>query len=220
MTDIVEHEVDAGIGPSSDWSPSPGRLPARLTEVGIVTTWAVSTSRSWQHGRMTPEELVGRALEVAEEGLRAGEMPIGAVVAMGDEIIGRGHTSERTRGRRLVHADLLAMIEADERLGWTRREQPLVLGITMEPCLMCLGTALTLGVSEIYFGLDAPDDGAAGVASVWQPGTQDGIFFPLPAMTGGFLLAECRDQFRRYADMTTKPHLRRYAEAMAGLPAH
>jgi tRNA(adenine34) deaminase len=167
---------------------------------------------------MTPEELVALALEAAEEGMRAGEMPIGAVVAMGDEIIGRGYTSERSQGRRLVHADLLAMIEADERLGWTRREQPIRLGITMEPCLMCLGTALTLGVSEIYFGLDAPDDGAAGIPAVWQPGARDGIFFPMPTMTGGFLRAGCRDQFRRYAAMTTKPHLRRYAEAMAGHP--
>ncbi|MEU8662620.1 nucleoside deaminase [Actinoplanes philippinensis] len=168
---------------------------------------------------MTPEDLVALALEAAEEGLRAGEMPIGAVVALGDEVIGRGFTSERARGRRLVHADLLAMIEADERLGWSRREQPLRLGITMEPCLMCFGTALTLGVSEISYGLAAPDDGAAGVPAVWQPGTTDGIFFPLPALTGGFLLPECRDQFRRYAAMTTKPHLRRYAEAMAGTTA-
>lgn len=167
---------------------------------------------------MTPEELVGLALEAAEEGLRAGEMPIGAVVVMGDEVIGRGHTSERSRGRRLVHADLLAMIEADERLGWSRRERPLLLGITMEPCLMCFGTALSLGVSEIFFGLDAPDDGAAGIPAVWQPGAQDGIFFPLPRLTGGLLRAECQDQFRRYAATVTKPHLRRYAEAMAGLP--
>ncbi|GIE74667.1 hypothetical protein Aph02nite_06170 [Actinoplanes philippinensis] len=98
---------------------------------------------------MTPEDLVALALEAAEEGLRAGEMPIGAVVALGDEVIGRGFTSERTRGRRLVHADLLAMIEADERLGWSRREQPLRLGITTEPCLMCFGTALTLGVGDL-----------------------------------------------------------------------
>ncbi|MFD1369455.1 nucleoside deaminase [Actinoplanes sichuanensis] len=165
---------------------------------------------------MTPEELVGLALDAAEDGLRAGEMPIGAVVVMGDEVIGRGYTSERSRGRRLVHADLLAMIEADERLGWTRREQPLRLGVTMEPCLMCLGTALTLGVSDVFYGLAAPDDGAAGIPAVWRPGTQDGIFFPLPSLTGGLRLPECRDQFRRYAAQTTKPHLRRYAEALAG----
>jgi tRNA(adenine34) deaminase len=159
---------------------------------------------------------VGLALEAAEDGLRAGEMPIGAVVVTGGSVIGRGFTSERSRGRRLVHADLLAMIEADEHLGWTRREQPLLLGITMEPCLMCLGTALSLGVSEIYYGLAAPDDGAAAVPAVWQPGAQDGIFFPLPSLTGGIRLPECRDQFRRYAALTTKPHLRRYAETMAG----
>jgi tRNA(adenine34) deaminase len=70
---------------------------------------------------MTPEEMVGEALAVAAEGLAAGEHPIGAVVVLGDEVVGRAHTSEKTAGRRLVHADLLAMTQADATLGWRRR---------------------------------------------------------------------------------------------------
>jgi tRNA(adenine34) deaminase len=65
-------------------------------------------------------ELVAAAIEVAAEGLAAGELPIGAVVASGEEIVGRAFTQERGLGRRLVHADLLAMVQADERLGWAR----------------------------------------------------------------------------------------------------
>ena len=61
---------------------------------------------------MTPEELVALALEVSEEGMGAGELPVGAVVVLGDEVVGRAHTQERTQGRRLVHADLLAMEQA------------------------------------------------------------------------------------------------------------
>ncbi|MEV4347942.1 deaminase [Actinoplanes sp. NPDC049596] len=84
---------------------------------------------------MTPDDLVQAALEVAEDGLGRGELPIGAVVEMGGEIIASAHTQEAALGRRLVHADLLAMTEADERLG--PRPHPLRLAVTLEPCLMC-----------------------------------------------------------------------------------
>jgi tRNA(adenine34) deaminase len=67
---------------------------------------------------MTPHDMVGAALSAAEVGLAVGELPIGAVVVMGDEVVGWAYTQDSSRNRRLVHADLLAMITADERLGW------------------------------------------------------------------------------------------------------
>jgi tRNA(adenine34) deaminase len=150
--------------------------------------------------------------------MRAGEMPVGAVVAMGDDVIGRAYTQERTQGRRLVHADLPAMLAADQCLGWKRREQPLTLAITLEPCLMCLGAAMALGVSQVYYGLEAPDDGAAGVRAVWQPSRQVMSFSQLPTVTGGYRRGECRDQFQRYARTAPPGSLRQYAESMAALP--
>jgi tRNA(adenine34) deaminase len=107
------------------------------------------------------DELVALAIGVAGEGLAAGELPIGAVVAMGDDVVGRAFTQERGLGRRLVHADLLAMTQADERLGRSRRPRPLVLAVNLEPCLMCLGAAMALGVREVLFALESPGDGAA-----------------------------------------------------------
>ena len=71
--------------------------------------------------------------------LAAGELPIGAVVVMGDQIVGRAHTQEHIRRQCLVQADLLAMIQADEQLGWAPRPHPLCLAVNLEPCLMCLG---------------------------------------------------------------------------------
>ncbi len=47
---------------------------------------------------MSPDELVTLAIEAAEEGLGAGELPIGAVVVLGDEVIGRAYARERTSG--------------------------------------------------------------------------------------------------------------------------
>lgn len=164
---------------------------------------------------MTPDELVAAALAVAEQGLAAGEQPIGAVVALGDEIVGRAYTQEHTRGRRLVHADLLAMIEADEALGWRRRDHPLRLAVNLEPCVMCMGTAMALSVQEVYFGLESPADGGAAVAASWtsDPATP---WFKAPAVVvGGIRREESRELFRRWCATTPDSAARRWALALA-----
>jgi tRNA(adenine34) deaminase len=167
---------------------------------------------------MTPEELVGLAIAAAEEGLIAGELPIGAVVVMGDEVIGRSYAKERSAGRRLVHADQLAMEQADQRLGRSKRTAPVRLAVNLEPCLMCLGMAMALVVDEIYYGLEAPSDGAAGIADIWQPVAPDASFSRVPPMTGGIHRLRCRDQFVRYADAAPESGFRRWARGLAGLP--
>jgi tRNA(adenine34) deaminase len=166
---------------------------------------------------MTPDEMVEAALEVAEAGLAVGEQPIGAVVVMGDEIIGRAYTQENSRGRRLVHADLLAMIEADETLGWRRRPDPLQLAVNLEPCVMCLGAAMALGVSEVYFALESPSDGGTSIAANWHPST-DTTWFAAPSMVGGIRREESRDLFRRYCASAPESGMRRWAQSLVDLP--
>ena len=141
--------------------------------------------------------MMAAALDVAEQAMTAGELPIAAVVALGDEIVGFAHTQDQRLGRRIVHADLLAMIAADERLGWTRRSAPLALAVTLEPCVMCLGAAMVLGVSDVYYGLDSPADGGSPVAASSQ--THPTMpWFTAPRMTSGVLRDRVQDQFRRY----------------------
>jgi tRNA(adenine34) deaminase len=161
-------------------------------------------------------ELVAAAIEVAAEGLAAGELPIGAVVASGEEIVGRAFTQERGLGRRLVHADLLAMVQADERLGWARREHPLVLAVSLEPCLMCAGAAMALGVRAVLFALESPGDGAAAVASRW-PTHLDTPWSAAPVIRGGILRAESRELFRRYG-AASDSGTGRWARTLAELP--
>lgn len=161
--------------------------------------------------------MVGAALLVAEAGLAAGEQPIGAVVVLGDEIVGRAFTQEKARGRRLVHADLLAMIEADEALGWGRRAHPLRLAVNLEPCVMCLGAAMALGVSEVYFSLESPGDGGAGIAANWQP-SSDTPWFAVPSMVGGIRREESRELFRRYCASAPESGMRRWAQTLVDLP--
>ncbi|GAB3915689.1 hypothetical protein GCM10011575_46690 [Microlunatus endophyticus] len=126
-------------------------------------------------------------------------MPIGAVVISGDEVIGRAYTGEHALKRHIAHADLLAMVEADKILGFRKRDEPLILAVNLEPCLMCMGTAVTLGVQKIWYGLESPDDGAHELIKLWSP-PNELAFFRRPAeIIGGIRRAESQELFGEYA---------------------
>jgi tRNA(adenine34) deaminase len=161
--------------------------------------------------------MVAAAIDVAEAGMAAGELPIGAVVVMGDEIVAQSHTRERGAGRRLVHADLLAMIAADERLGYAKRPAPLALAVNLEPCVMCLGVAMTLGVADVFYALESPGDGGAGIAAQWRD-SPDTPFFRIPTMTAGIRRAQARDQFRRYCATAPNSGFKAWAQTLADRP--
>lgn len=162
--------------------------------------------------------MVQAAIAVADEGLATGEMPIGAVVLMGGEVVGRAYTQERGQKRRLVHADLLAMVAADELLGLESRRHPLKLAVNLEPCLMCLGTAMALGVTEVYFGLESPGDGAATVAANWATNLTMPPSYAAPVVTGGIRREQVLGQFRRYCQIAPESGFRRWAQTLADLP--
>ncbi len=166
---------------------------------------------------MTPDAMIQAAIEVAEQALAGGEMPIGAVVEMGGQIIASAYTQDRAQGRRLVHADLLAMIAADQALGWRPRAHRLRLAVNLEPCLMCLGAAMALKVDEVFFGLESPADGGSGITASW-PRSSDLPWYVPPLMQGGIRRAEVRDQFRRYCERSQDSGFRRWARTLTELP--
>ncbi len=84
---------------------------------------------------------------------------------------------------------------------------------------MCLGTAMVLGVDHIYYGLEAPSDGAAGVGRLWRPARPDRWFSEVPPLTGGVLRDRCRDQFVRYVQSAPDSGFRAWATGLAELPA-
>ena len=166
---------------------------------------------------MTPDDLVAAAIEVAEDGMRHGELPIGAVVETGGRIVARAYTRDVSLGRRLVHADLLAMTAADEELGWRSRPHPLRLAVNLEPCLMCMGAAMALKVTEVCFGLESPADGGAAVVAGW-PRSADLPWYVPPAITGGLRREQVRDQFRRYCAAAPDSGFRRWAQTLVDRP--
>lgn len=178
---------------------------------------STSTAAASYSGTVTPEEMVGAAIEVAEGGMAAGEMPIGAVVVMGDDVLGSAYTSEHTLRRHLVHADLLAMIQADTKLAFVKRPQSLSLAVNLEPCVMCLGAAMVMGVADIYYALESPGDGGAGIAASWKndPATP---FFVAPHVVGGIRRAQSRELFRRYYEGKPDTMAARWARSLVELP--
>ncbi|GAA2015745.1 hypothetical protein GCM10009839_08870 [Catenulispora yoronensis] len=167
---------------------------------------------------MTPEEMVAAALEVAREGLNAGELPIGAVVMMGEEVVGRAFTQDRAQRRMLAHADLAALVQADELLRWERRAHPLRMAVNLEPCVMCLGAVMSLGVAEVYYGLESPADGAARIAQTWDPGNNDLPGYGAPLVVGGILRHESRELFREFCESAPESGVRRWARTLVDLP--
>lgn len=166
----------------------------------------------------TPADAVSLALDVAERGLSAGEMPIGAVVLSGDRVLGLAFTQERTLRRRIVHADLLAMQQADVALGFTRPDELLTLAVSLEPCLMCLGAAITLGVRRVYFALESPNDGAVDLLSKWNPPVEEPFFTRPAEMRGGYHRDRSQRLFQRYADGAGPEGMRRWAASLADSP--
>ena len=165
---------------------------------------------------MTPDEMVAAAIEAAEAGLAAGELPIGAIVVMGDEVLGRAYAAEHSLRRHLVHADLLAMVQADTTLAFAKRPQPLCLAVSLEPCVMCLGAAMVLGVADVYYALESPGDGGAGIAASWED-SPDAPFFKAPRVVGGIRRAQSRDLFRRYCEGRPDTMATRWARSLLAL---
>ena len=100
------------------------------------------------------------ALDLAEQALGRGEIPIGAVVFQGNKAIAKSYTTENRDRRFLVHAELNVLIEVDQKGLSTSDRRNLQLFTTLEPCVMCFGAAMSCFVGEIVYSLNAPDDGA------------------------------------------------------------
>ncbi len=101
------------------------------------------------------------ALEEAELALDSGEVPVGAVVVVDGQIIGRGHNLREATHDPTAHAEILALRQAGATVGaW--RLTGATLYCTLEPCAMCAGALVNARVSCLVFALRDAKAGAAG----------------------------------------------------------
>lgn len=99
------------------------------------------------------------ALVEASRAEHLGEVPVGAVVLLGGEIIGRGHNQPVGSGDPTAHAEIVALREA-ARAADNYRLPGALLFVTLEPCLMCAGACLHARIQTLVFGARDPKAGA------------------------------------------------------------
>ena len=127
------------------------------------------------------------AIREAERALAHDDVPVGAVLVAGGEVIGAGHNERELRQDPTAHAEVLALREAARHLGsWRLLES--VLYVTLEPCAMCAGAIVLGRVARVVYGTDDPKAGAAGsVLDVLG----ERRFNHRPEVAGGLLGEEC-----------------------------
>lgn len=142
---------------------------------------------------MTPlaarEAMLRKAISEARSARERGEIPVGAVLARGNEILARAGNRVEALHDPSAHAEMLCVREACAKLR-RRRLSGCTLYVTLEPCPMCAGLLAQAGLDEIVFG--ARDALAGCCGSVYDLTEDPALPYGRTPSTGGLLEAECR----------------------------
>jgi len=131
-----------------------------------------------------------RALELADEGVAKGDIPIGAVlVDMNGKIVAEAHNAREIFEDPTAHAEILVVRKtAEANKQWRLNGYTLV--VTLEPCTMCSGALSLARVDRVVYGAKDPKAGAMG--SIYQVHDDKRLNHTIELVTG-VLEAECRD---------------------------
>jgi tRNA(adenine34) deaminase len=105
------------------------------------------------------ERFMRAALAEAQAAAELGEVPVGAVVAHGNRVVGRGHNQRETLNDPTAHAEMIAITAAASALSSWRLEG-CTLYVTLEPCPMCAGAIVQARIERLVFGATDPKAGA------------------------------------------------------------
>ncbi len=114
------------------------------------------------------DELMGLALAEARAALDHDDVPVGALVVIGGEVVAARHNERNLTDDPTAHAEILALRSAAEHLGNWRLDDATVV-VTLEPCVMCAGALVSARVGRVVYG--APDMKAGGVMSLYGIGS-------------------------------------------------
>jgi tRNA(adenine34) deaminase len=106
-------------------------------------------------------EAMGLALVEAVGAASHGDVPVGAVALVGDQVVASRHNERELTGNPTAHAEILALADAAAALG-TWRLSEVTLVVTLEPCPMCAGALVAARLGRLVFGADDPKAGACG----------------------------------------------------------
>lgn len=139
------------------------------------------------------EKFMQLALSLAHDAALEGEVPVGAVIVRGDEVIACGRNRREQNKNALCHAELEAIDTACRRLGgWRLWECSLY--VTLEPCPMCTGAIINARIKRLVFGTHDPKAGSCGSVT-------DLFSFPYnhhPTVVSGVLSDECAAELKNF----------------------
>lgn len=141
------------------------------------------------------------ALDQARLGLAAGEVPVGAVLVIGDAIVASAFNQPITASDPTAHAEVLVLREAARVLGNYRLTYATVY-VTVEPCLMCVGAMVHARVREVVYGAAEPKAGAlvSAIRALEHPSLNHRF-----VVTGGVLEDECRATIQEFFREKRRP---------------
>ena len=137
---------------------------------------------------MTDRQAMLLAIRNAQSAAADGEVPVGAVVLKGGEVIGEGRNRRENGKNAVLHAEIEAIENACKAVGsW--RLQGCELFVTLEPCPMCAGAIMNARLDRLVFG--SYDENAGFIIS--RKELFDGFSAVSPAIVGGYMETECAE---------------------------
>ncbi len=143
---------------------------------------------------MTDEDYMRLALDEARAAAEEGEVPIGAVVVCGGEVVARAHNRRETDRDPSAHAEFSAMCAAAHALDRWRLTGCTVY-VTLEPCLMCAGLMVNARIDRCVYGAADPKGGALG--TLFDVSHDERLNHEFE-VTPGVLADTCADELRRF----------------------
>jgi len=135
-----------------------------------------------------------RALVQAREGLRAGEVPVGAVVVLEGKLVGGGFNQPVSSHDPTAHAEIVALRAAGMSVG-NYRLTGATLYVTIEPCQMCVGAMIHARIARLVYG--APEPKAGAIESAMRAHEHPSLNHRIAAQ-GGVLEERCRDLIQAF----------------------
>ena len=142
---------------------------------------------------MDDEHWMNIALDEARAAAAAGDVPVGAVIVVGDRIVGRGRNRREIDRDPTAHAEIVALREAAQVLGQWRVEGTLI--VTQEPCPMCAGALVNARVARLVFGCPNPKAGA--VVTLYQIASDARLNHRVEVQSG-VRAAECAEVLQEF----------------------
>jgi tRNA(adenine34) deaminase len=157
------------------------------------------------------------AIDMAKEGLKGNLLPVGAVIFHGDKIISKAYATDVLNKTYLAHAEMNVLWEADNNKYSVKERKQMQLFVTLEPCMMCLGAAMSFFIGEVYYALEAPIDGAVGFAKEFWKGSSEIPAYSLPKIYGGILRNQSQELFAEYTKQNNSGAMYEFAKTLSQL---